>query len=99
MSEDADDNFGTAGRGLLATAWVLAFGPIAIFFFNLSPKTDYLWLWRAFPVLLWGFPGAALACAVVLTRRDTAIWKKVLGWMAVGMSIFVSRGLYDFHGI
>ena len=81
MTDNAGDNSGTAGRGLLTTAWALAFGPFAIFFFNLSPKTDYQWLWRAFPVLLWGFPGTALACAVVLTRHDTTIWKKFLaGW-------------------
>ena len=97
--ERGDDNFGTAGRGVLALAWAVAFGPLAVFFFNLSPKTNYHWLWAAFPILQWVFPGATLTCAVVLTRRDTTIWKKVLGWMAVGMSIFLSRGMSDFHGI
>jgi hypothetical protein len=52
MTEDASDNFDTAGRGLLATAWVLAFGPFAVLFFNFSPKTDYQWLWGAFPILM-----------------------------------------------
>jgi hypothetical protein len=91
MTEDASDNFDTAGRGLLATTWVLAFGPFAVLFFNFSRTTNYQWLWGAFPILLWAFPGAALACAVVLTRRETTIWKTVLVWIAFGMSIFVPR--------
>jgi hypothetical protein len=99
QTEDASRNFDTAGRGLLAATWVLAFGPLAVFYFNFSPKTNYQWLWSAFPIVLWSFPGAALACAVVLTGRETTIWKKVLVWMAVGIALLNSWSLHDFRGI
>jgi hypothetical protein len=100
MTDDVRDSFGTAGRGLVATAWVLAFCPVAVFFFNFSPKTNYRWLWDALPVLLWGSPVSTLACAIALTRCETTDWKKLLGWMAVGMSLFMGPGLMlGFRGI
>ena len=100
MNDDDGDGVGTAGSGLLATTWILAFGYTVVFFFNFSPKTNYQRIWNALPILQWAFPAAALASAALLSRRETTIWKKVLGWMAFGVSLFLSWGLLrDFHGI
>jgi hypothetical protein len=100
MIEEATNNFGAAGRSLVAAAWILAIAPFAVFFFSLSIEIANRWFWDVLPILLWAFPLAVLACAVALTRRETTIWKKILGWMAFGMSLVLSwELLHDFHGI
>ncbi len=90
---------GSGGRALLAITWTLAFGPLAAFFFNLSPKTNYQWLWQLMPSLCLAFPLAALGCAVAVTYRDTNIWTKLGGWAGFAMSLLTSWGVRDFHGI
>jgi hypothetical protein len=99
MLESDGERIGTGGRALLAVTWVLAFGPFAAFFFNLSPKTNYQWLWQLMPGLCLAFPLAALGCALVLTYRDTNIWTKLWGWAGFATSLVLSWGVYDFHGI
>lgn len=101
MTENAADNFDTAGRSLLATTWLLALGPVVVLFLflDLSAMTGYRWLCAPFLIFLWTCPLAAFACAITLTRCETTIWKKVLGLMAFGISLFVTWGVLDFRGI
>jgi hypothetical protein len=51
------------------------------------------------PWLLWAFPVAALACAVALARGDANIWTKLWAWIGVMLSLLLSWGLFNFHGI
>jgi hypothetical protein len=100
MNDDDRDDIGTAGWGLLATAWIFAFGYFIAFFFNFSPNTNFHWIWNALPIFQWAFPAAAFASAAVLHRSETTIWKKVLGWTAFGVSLVLSWGLLrNFNGI
>jgi hypothetical protein len=89
----------TAGRWHLLLTWVLAIAPLGLFFFNLSPRTDYQWLWQSLATISWSFSGAVLISALGLTYRDVSIWKRILGWMAFGLSLLIAWGGVDFEGI
>jgi hypothetical protein len=99
MFEAEGERIGSGGQGLLAAAWVLAFGPFAAFFFNLSANTNYHWLWQVMPWLCLAFPVATFACALAVTCRDTNIWTKLWAWAAFAMSAIQSLGVYNFEGI
>jgi hypothetical protein len=99
MFEAEREHIGTGGGALLAMAWLFALAPMALFFFNFSPKTNYQWIWHLLGAWEWVFPAVALTSAARLTYGEAAIWRKPFGWAAFGLALLVSWSLYTFEGI